>query len=422
MNGNKYWYRENVDTRLQDAVDDYNTRKDIDAQMKTIKNNTLRNHIDAAYNGGDSSITITKMNSQTPVMSFDVERDTDVTNTEDKKGENDNVIGSTDVGMAKYQVKNIDFGIVERPRQELQLLKRVVGYRMVLANGQEMFKINIDRTKISTINKDAEEPKYYTYEYKINGTKDYTIFQDLGQIDKSGMITTQIDSEIIEGATVEITYEMLITNMSEKDYATPNYYYCGKIDNASKDLVKISVYSLTDYLDNKLTLRTKVDKSSNGLFNGWGEITSDELTNTKLKSLSAEETDYIKDKYLLNNNSLYDKFLAPTQTEIIELPTSKVLTTAQDKTYSNRADITEVDKKGFDTAGAEEFNLGTPVMVRNNSISYNDAETVSIIPPTGENKNYKLPISVGIVALVVLGAGILLIKKVVIKTRKGKAE
>ena len=41
-------------------------------------------------------------------------------------------------------------------------------------------------------------------------------------------------------------------------------------------------------------------------------------------------------------------------------------------------------------------------------------EKVVIIPSTGENKNYTLPIIIGIVAVVILGSGVILIKKFVV--------
>ena len=39
------------------------------------------------------------------------------------------------------------------------------------------------------------------------------------------------------------------------------------------------------------------------------------------------------------------------------------------------------------------------------------AQTFKVSPNTGEDLNYVLPISIGIGALVILGAGVLLIKK-----------
>ena len=43
------------------------------------------------------------------------------------------------------------------------------------------------------------------------------------------------------------------------------------------------------------------------------------------------------------------------------------------------------------------------------------AEDVTILPPTGENQNYVIPIAIGITAFVVLGVGIVLIRKFVLK-------
>lgn len=39
-----YWYKDNVDTRETDAIDNYNTRKEIDKQISTITNLTESNN------------------------------------------------------------------------------------------------------------------------------------------------------------------------------------------------------------------------------------------------------------------------------------------------------------------------------------------------------------------------------------------
>ena len=59
---NKEWYKQDVDTRYTDALDDYELREQIDAELTHIENST--------------QTTIDKMNSTTPTMGIGVEYDT----------------------------------------------------------------------------------------------------------------------------------------------------------------------------------------------------------------------------------------------------------------------------------------------------------------------------------------------------------
>ncbi len=109
------WYRYNVGTRLSDAIDDYSTRRQIDEEMKRMEK------------GNKNQYTIRRMESTTPEIRIPVEYD-----------EEGNEIYYT------YDVKNVDFGIVERPRQEIELKKRVKNMKISLANGQTIADIEID--------------------------------------------------------------------------------------------------------------------------------------------------------------------------------------------------------------------------------------------------------------------------------------
>lgn len=86
---NKQWYKENVDKRLTDALDDYELRQSIDDEIKSIRH--------------DTKTTIDKMNSTTPTMGIGVEYESTYT--------------ASSGDRYVYKVSNIDFGIVERARQ-----------------------------------------------------------------------------------------------------------------------------------------------------------------------------------------------------------------------------------------------------------------------------------------------------------------
>ena len=107
-----------------------------------------------------------------------------------------------------------------------------------------------------------------------------------------------------------------------------------------------------------------------------------------------------------------NKALAPKESSEVKLNTSKLLTSTDDNEFNNQSEITEVKK----TNG---FSTGTPVKMRwdngQNRFNVANAEVVTIVPSTGENRNYVTPIMIGIVTISMLGVGIVLIKKFVVK-------
>ena len=102
------------------------------------------------------------------------------------------------------------------------------------------------------------------------------------------------------------------------------------------------------------------------------------------------------------------------KTDAIEFKTSKLLSSGNDATFENSAEITETSKIPAD-------NTGTPVKVTetngNTHFDIANAPTVVIVPPTGESKNYILPIIIGMTSLIVLGVGTFVIKKFVIDNK-----
>lgn len=356
---NPYWYKNDVGTRKTDALDNYSIREKIDDEMEAVKTNILENEINKAYNGGSSYITQTKMESLTPIMTFDVEYNTTITN------------GTME--EVKFTIENVDFGIVERPKQKLDLSKRISKYKITLANGQTLVDAEIDENG------------------NITGAHDYTMYI------KPAQIKTEMDTELIEGATLEITYLMKVTNVGELDYMSNNYYYYG-IDKIPADLVKSSVTGLIDYMDGRLSI---VDSKWN------------EKDKTYLVSVNASEKDNTS---YINSTRTYltehlAKALAPGESNTVDLHVSKLLTSSDDNTFDNKAEIVEVTK----TPG---FNTGTPVKVTWNGNKFNfnvsNSERVIIVPNTGENRDYVLPIVIGVTTLIVLGAGAFAIKKFVI--------
>ena len=363
--GDMYWHKDQVDTRRTDAIDNYQTRLAIDNEMAAITNNTINAQIEDAYNGGNNhpDITITKMDSTTPTMEFGVEYETAVTD------------GTID--KVEFIVKNVDFGIVERARQQLDMTKRVSTFKITLANGQVLVDATVDENG------------------NLGGVHNYVTYMGPSinnGYSNNGFIKAEMDNELIEGATLEVGYEIKFINNSEADYMSENYYKYGIKEG---NIVTLTPSAVVDYLDKDLGFEQ--DKNTD-----WKQITVDDLTN--LHAVRVGDTEFLNSRIILYTDKTA-KQLKPTETVGVNLNVSKLLTTSSNLAFNNDAETVKVNK----TENAEH---------KGSAIRYfpsDDAEEVEITPSTGDDRNYVLPIAIGMVTLVVLGVGIFAIKKFVIK-------
>lgn len=372
---NLTWYKDEVETRYTDAIDNYETRTKIDDEMKTVN---------------EADIKITKMDSITPNMKINVEYEPETASAEDRY---------------TYEIKNIDFGIVERARQQLDITKDVTGVKITLANGQTIINATIDDN-----GKLQGETKGLTYMGPANGN--------------NGTVKAEIDNELIQGATIEIKYTIKVTNNGEKDYHSEDYYKYGIPDESKIIKMKPNVY---DYLDSQMVLKTEStgweiieesryenemnkqtiieryfsEKEKDGIYQ-WE--TADKVTQELLVEWGRTQTQQRKaklnNKTILHNEKL-EQELEPGKSNSADLVTSKVLANTDEIDLNNDTEITEITRIG-ETGRIPEIKT---------SQVYDRGETVTVTPPTGENQNYTLPIIVGITALAILGAGIIVIKK-----------
>ena len=103
--------------------------------------------------------------------------------------------------------------------------------------------------------------------------------------------------------------------------------------------------------------------------------------------------------------------LKPSEAKDTTLKVSKILTTSGDISLNNETEIIKLEKPngGGDVPSTPgNFVPGEEPKEPDESTS----ETVIVTPNTGENRNFIIPISVGLVALVVLGTGVILNKMV----------
>lgn len=430
--------KNNVETRYSDAIDDYNTRIEIDKEIT---------YVDQLSKTNDK--TINEMTSETYPMSVPIEfgdimsgNATDYTTSYDELLEK---LRTTELGeRLPYDMKNIDFGIVERPRQHLEVTKRVSEFKINLANASTLIDATIDESG----NKSGEQ-------------KNLTMSQGV-------FVKGEMDNELMQNATLQVEYTINVKNMSELDYATQEYY---KYGTKKENIITITPSGIIDYLDNEWGFNKNEEGNSD-----WNQVKlldiqsyterRDILLDTNVKNkdyktvitengLNKEVTNDIANRKILYTDSLTNVALEPAREKMrwetpwtprpiitnsesciktLKLKVSKTLSSGEDIALTNEVETTRVingpkdlekdfvkainnlDSTIYVHTGREiDTTPGNyvPGTLEHESDSYT-AEEVLVTPNTGENRNYIVPVSISLVALITLGAGAILVKKKVL--------
>lgn len=396
------WYRVNTHIRYSDAKDNYATRLKIDSE-------------DTSIDKMDSMTNIDKMDSKTNSMTFGVELKDDIYNIKTE---------TSGIDKVTFSIENIDFGVIERPRQSIDVTKRAKSMKITLANGQVIADAKI-------VEKDGK----LQLEQQVKGVI-YTEPSDKNN-PKNGQIKAEIDNELIQGATVEIKYEIKVQNNSEIDYDSKGYYCYGE---KGEEIVKIKASGVYDYLDNTMIANdentewetktivnynekvskptimeeyfkyqsSSIDSSGNTEIRVWYEEFKEQyataIKNWNITEIKEARKKKLADKTILHNANLEGE-IAPGEFNMASLTASKILTNTDEIELNNDVEITEVTRTA---------KTGRKVTPKYTSL-YDRGETVTITTPTGENKNYILITIVAISFFVILGTGIVFIKKKILK-------
>lgn len=387
--GNLWW--KDVSERLSDAKDDWDRRQQIDAEgnPKTMISTTAS--MDLGIEEGDSY----KITGVTTLVDEDKFR------------------------VGQYKIENIDFGIIERPRQEITMDKRVSHIKITLPNGQVL--------EDTDVNEDG------TFK---NGNTALGPFINTTQ----GTIWAEMDNELIQGSKLDVTYSITAKNISERDFMNQNYYWYGENSKDEKNPVTISATGINDYLDKEFAydeaansdwtiVREDENTSKEQIINtipgtdDWEQVgdsietEAGVVTKYKKKNAGTETTTETSWKYVVQSSrqsEIDDETILKLKTEAVsefanikagenatvKLNVSKVLANADEIELGNKAEITQINVS----------NGREPIL----SKTFDDAEMVTVTPNTGENRNYIMPIILGTSLLVILGAGVVLIKKKVL--------
>ena len=365
------WEVINEGTRYSDAVDN----KDIVAQSFEYQTITNENYIDNFYNTG-----ITQKDAYTGEMNIQIEFDVNelsggaiATTVDSITAKNKNKV----VTQVRHTISNVDFGIIERAKQSVDVKKEIANVKITLANGQVI------------VNGDPSKPMSYV-----------RYFNDESSGFRRARVSVELDNELIHGATLELTYVVTAENKSENNWLSRDYYING-IANGEKEKIKIT--QLLDYLDKDLVYNAQLENIDK----------VEVLENIDAIAKKIKNIEILKNKYnflsLSGNNEL-----APGETETWTYGASKLLTVGQEDDLQYDNNVESVEYKTTNSISTMESIVGNSLFTEEKDVINNELDSyrglITITSATGENRSYTIYIVAG-TALIALAGGVLIIKR-----------
>ena len=342
--------------------------------------------------------------------------ETAIINLEGEKNATISIGKSSDIGNKKpnspngnYVLPNIDFGLTERPKAQLELYKTVSHVKVLLANKNVLFDTKETTNDLiwqsaAKYNLDSKiKNNKYPYTYRDNMLKELNRYEG----NNNGIIQVTMDEEIMHGATIQISYKLGVKNSSEIDYTGKDFYYKGTITSESK-LVTTSATKIIDYVSNNL----QYNQTNN---QDWQTITGTDIITKEVVNKDLKEN-VEKLNVILQTNIFAVNALEPGKEVEKEdaLLLTQVLTPENEKddfTYENIAEIIEATntvgrRMAFSIVGNQD------PLSKAQEVDSSSSEQVIILPPFG---NTTLYLGLGIAIIAIIAGGIILIRKKVLK-------
>ena len=195
---NRYWYANETDLRYSDAYDEVNRRIEVNNLLNTYKYNDV----------------LSALKNPTRFMAYAYTSPLDVEVEYAKE--------NTNAGEQNpaYTIANVDFALTPRTESKLKINKKVTHLKLVLQNGVVQF--------------DAD-----TKTIREQGVPAVV------QAAQGHDINISMSSELVNGATLEITYTITVTNIGPKDTIT--YYTDTQMENASLEELQKHAVALGFY-------------------------------------------------------------------------------------------------------------------------------------------------------------------------------
>ena len=392
LNGDYSWFLKSPETRYSDAVDDVEYRANLEKEAK-VNYEILK---------GTKTYVYENMEAYTPYFKLGVEEFNDQQSGATLETQEDGTLNYV------FTIDNVDLGLIERPIVDLQVDKVITGLKVSLGNGQVL--INGDPSKESL-------------PYVRTGLDDF--------------VPIEIDTELLQNATIEEEYTIKITNNSELDYSIypiwgtdntqkvalrRNYYYYGTQEGLTTDeAVTTRIDVLGDYIGSELT----ADEST---MPEWNKRAIEELTSYNGTNLFTTENDGKKEKTLRDGkytiyttntfNNPNEEIVTIGQTKSIAYKVSRLLAVNTDTMkYTNDVEILQYSGYSQNKDKTENtYNRvkdTTPGNLVPGGAMEDDEDSVrtTITPPTGTIISRWLYVTTVAAGLILVGATIIFIRK-----------
>ena len=263
-----------------ESIPEYNGTKYTAEEMKNLLNEFMNNTYMVAESG--------KID-----VNFEYNRNGEEPGVTNTSGTGHDNIGKENYQMAGYYVlKDLDLGLVQRPKAQLKVTKQITNVKLTLANNSTLFDASARATNVLWINHVAHGQDTEN-EYSTN--KNYNNSLMLNPVVRQnstnkGKVQLTMDEELMHGSTLQITYAITVANVGEVDYNEEQFYYTGKVADTST-IVKTDPKVLVDYVGTQVhDYNSNDDNTStrnNLQFNkaqnpDWNTISSADLLNNGL--------------------------------------------------------------------------------------------------------------------------------------------
>lgn len=357
------------------------------------------------------------------------------------------------------QFNNVNFGLMERPKTKLVLEKHITGLTIKpVASG-----VNLIANATADINKILDQGE--GDQIQLEGQQDGLVAQKSGRNYRGQWYLQTDTTELAQGADAYITYTYVIKNEGDDDYLNEdliafyrndingyvnklsdletevknakkqvtgtaytngtyisNFYYTGHV--AGKDTkVLASVEQIQEALNPKVTFVnsttdfSKTDNNSTSYYDKNGNL---QPANIKETITSTKGTDKLLSGYMdLNKKLVVSVGLSASEIENGGVYDSYIAQVTHYTNAAGRRDQSTPANLSYVHSEDPTITLDSENPATNKKYNEQDefwAETFRITKPTGEDK--LTPVQIAIItisAVAVLGVGIILIKKFVLK-------
>ena len=385
-------------------------------------------------------------------LNIEIEYDRSDTGTSDTGSDN---LGTDNYDKSGYyHLINFDLGLVERPKAQIKITKQITNVRVQLRNDNILFDASDTATNVLWIDHQAHGPDTEnTYEIANNYT-DQMMQVPVVRANSSnkGRIQLTMDEELMQGATIQITYAITAANIGEVDYNNNEFYYYGTNTdfdtivrtrpNVVIDYVGTQVHDTDSADDNSATrnnLQFIAEQNPDWTVISIDDIIANDFLNASLRDkaelynviiqstalsrellpiiadeTSAQEIDNAFEDDPLNALDVVNNTQSVAGVQLILSETISPDNDSDDLVYNNIVELVSSNntvgrRMAYSVVGNQDPT------VEPQEIDADDSQEVTILPPFGQQYIYYI---LGVAVAVILIGGIIGVIMVVRKRRK----